>query len=72
MTTVESVKAFIINRRFQRHTQEALIHLARDPELSYRQIGRVHGIDSGRLYKTAALVPGLTDLRTHRRNGIAA
>lgn len=72
MTTVKSVKNFIKNRRFQRHTREALIHLARDPDASYRQVGRAHGIDPGRLYKTAALVPGLTALRTHRRNVRAA
>ncbi len=71
IATPTSVREFIRRRRFQRHTRAALIHLARDPEASYRQIGRAHGIDSGRLYKTAMLVPGLTDLRTHRRNGLA-
>ncbi len=72
MPTADDVRKFVQKRQFESHTKRALIHLARDPEASYRDVGRAHGIDPGRLYKTASLVPGLTDLRKHRRNRLAA
>lgn len=72
MTTVKKVQDFIRGRRFERRTKAALVHLARDPEASYREVARAHCVEVGRLHKTATLVPGLIELRTHRRPGLAA
>jgi hypothetical protein len=72
MATVSSVREFLETRRFEKRTQEALVHLARDHEASYRQVARAHGVEVGRLHKTAALVPGLLDLRRDRKPGFAA
>ena len=63
MASVESVREFLKGRAFSPRVQRAVVHLARDPDLSLRKIAIVHGIDPGRLCRIAALVPGLSELR---------
>lgn len=52
-------------------TQLALLALARDASLSYRDAAKAHGVTSTAVYRASRLIPEIRAVRRHRQWGYA-
>lgn len=66
---VAKTKGALRGTKWKMETRLAVILLARDPNVTYRQAGREHGVDGSVVYKATRLIPELREERRHRQRG---
>lgn len=67
--TIADVEKALEGRHFGDRTRRGVAALAKYPELSYRQVSIMTGVDVARLHAAAGAVPGLRELRSGRQRG---
>jgi len=67
--TIRDAERALENRHFGERTRRAVLDLVRYPQLSYRKVSLMTGVDVAQLHAAAAAVPGLREMRASRQRG---